>query len=356
MRRGLMSWQQHEMPVAVLEARLRRLQQAMRDSGLQVMLAHTSFARPAVVHWLSNFTPYWSEAVLAVLPEGPPVLLAALTPRVHAWIRTVAHLGDLISAPRLGQQTADFVREKAPQGRVGVVDLDALPWSIGKALVASLGRERVVDASTLFRAVRQPADEAEQALARRASGIALQALAELPTQARTSAEVSSVVEACARRAGAEELLQRIAPDLQQDGVRHRLEGDFALGNQYAIELALAYKGVWVRVGRSVAQADEPAAWKDARQWFDSAVRQSTVLDAGAPTAGASVEELTLDATLGSYPLEVLAAKDVATSRELPVGSLCNVSACLRLPSGYWFESAPLVLREGGAERIDQVRG
>src|SRR5665647_2832424 len=102
MRRGLISWSREEMPVAVLDARVAQLQAAMRAENLGAVLAYTSFAQPAAVHWLSNFTPYWSEAFLVLLPEGQPILLAALTPRVHTWIREVSHLGELISAPRLG--------------------------------------------------------------------------------------------------------------------------------------------------------------------------------------------------------------------------------------------------------------
>ena len=69
-------------------------------------------AQPSPVQWLTHFVPYWSEAVAVVLPQGAPVLLAALTERVHPWIREVSHLAEVISAPRLGAKAAAFLSER----------------------------------------------------------------------------------------------------------------------------------------------------------------------------------------------------------------------------------------------------
>ena len=85
MRRGLISWSREELPVEVLEGRVKRLQGAMRAQGLDVVLAYTSFARPAAVSWLTQFVPYWNDGVLVVPQRGGPVLLAAFSKRVQEW-------------------------------------------------------------------------------------------------------------------------------------------------------------------------------------------------------------------------------------------------------------------------------
>ena len=89
MRRGLISWSKDEVPAAALDARVRRVQQALGPAGLDVLLAYSSFPRPAAVSWLTHFVPYWNEALVAVLPEGAPTLFAAFSKRVHPWIREV---------------------------------------------------------------------------------------------------------------------------------------------------------------------------------------------------------------------------------------------------------------------------
>ncbi|NDH53934.1 MAG: hypothetical protein EBY24_18540, partial [Betaproteobacteria bacterium] len=74
-------------------------------------------------------------------------------------------------------------------------------------------------------------------------------------------------------AGAEEVLLRMAPDLARDATLLRMDGDPDLGARYAIECSLAYKGVWVRVGRNVTNAAPPASWAAADAWFDHALQQ-----------------------------------------------------------------------------------
>ena len=76
------------------------MQQALVEQKLDALFAYTSFARPAAVSWLTHFIPYWSEALVAVLPEGAPLLLPSLSNRVYPWIREVSHVGEV----RLGAE------------------------------------------------------------------------------------------------------------------------------------------------------------------------------------------------------------------------------------------------------------
>lgn len=354
MRRGLMHWSHDEMPEAVLADRVRRLQTAMQAQGLAATLAYTSFARPAVVHWLSNFTPYWSEALLAVPATGDPVLLAALTPRVHEWIRSVARIGSVVSSPRLGTGAVDWlaVHAAVPQ-RIGVIGLDALPWHVAQPLLQSRGNDGVVDAMPLYHALRQPPDPHERALAHHAARLGEEALATLPHGLSDSSALAAHLEARVRQAGAEELLIRVAPDLRQAAEGLRLEGTLPLAGTYAVELSIAYKGTWVRMGRSLSRGAAPSSWQQAHHWFE---RACTAMRTGAALPACNVGTLrrwTLDASFDAYPMSPVAHGPAGRSIPLPAGSLASFSAWLDLSEGTWFGSTPLLLASDGAGATGQ---
>ena len=353
MRRGLMSWSEAEMPREVLQGRVRRLQQAMRARGLGAVLAYTSFARPAVVHWLCNFTPYWSEAMLVVPARGEPTLLASLTPRVHDWIRSMAHLGEVRSAPKLGDAAASFLGESlGPQGAAGVVGLDLLPASVAQPLVSS--GHSLVDFSAEFRSLRQPADAFELSLARKALGLAGQALAEAPQDAADTSALARQMERSARLGGAEEVLIRVAPDLSQGSALLRLERPMELGSAWAVELALAYKGAWVRLGRSVARSGAvPGDWRDREAAFEAAMARLRPAQGTAPSAAGPLTDSAcswlLQASVDAHPLAAVALGDRLGAVDLPPGALAMLSCHATDAAGRgWFRCEPLqLLAEGG---------
>ncbi|MBN3807416.1 hypothetical protein GXB81_30955 [Paraburkholderia sp. Ac-20336] len=361
MRRGLISWSREEVPQAILEARVARLQQAMREARLDAVLAYTSFAQPAPVQWLTHFVPYWSEALAVVLPHGAPTLLAALTPRVHPWIREVSHLGEVVSAPRLGEKTGEFLREQGlgdradSKARIGVIGLDGLPWSVGEPLVKAFGEDSLVDASALYAQLRQTADRAELDLAKRATAIGEAALLAIPAGATRAAEVLAAIEASARRAGAEEVLLRIAPDFTRNATLSRMEGDAPLGERYAVELSVAYKGSWVRVNRCVASGGEPLSWQTSSRWLTDAAASLSVAQAAPRFAdvpgGGALNAWTLETSVGVYPLSVVAAHDRPPVAALSAGGLAVLSVELALPDGPWRGSVPLAVAADGRESI-----
>ena len=102
MRRGLMGWDEAELPRSVLTARLERLQAAMAHQGLEALILYTNLVRPAAVCWLTGFTPYWIESLLLVPATGRPMLATALSKRVADWIRTTAWLDEIVNTPKPG--------------------------------------------------------------------------------------------------------------------------------------------------------------------------------------------------------------------------------------------------------------
>ncbi len=348
MRRGLISWSREEVPVAALDSRISRLQAAMKAEKLDALLAYTSFAQPSAVNWISNFTPYWSEALLVLLPEGGPVLLASLTKRVHPWIKEVSHIGEVAMAPRLGVGAVTLLGERAAAGaRVGVVGLDALPWSVAEPLMVAYSGDRLVDAGALFAVVRQPADAAERALAARAAAMVRAGLQVVPAEAQKVSQVTSAIEASTRSAGAEEVLQRVAPDLGKSAVLARMEGNAPLGPRWAVEVSLAYKGSWVRIARSMAK-DKPASWQRAEAWF-AGVTGDLHEAAGGQLAQSPPGKLvgwTLESCTGLQPLGIVMAQGMRAGKPLPAGSVAVFSVQLELDDGPWHCAVPVCM--GGA--------
>jgi len=335
----LISWSRDEVPASVLEARLARLQGKMREAGLSAALLYTSFARPSAVAWLTHFVPYWNEGLLVVLPSGAPVLLAAFSRRMHGWIHSVCHVGEVQSVSHLGRAAADFLQQRVPgPSRIGVLELDALPWLVAEPLLNSR-TTTLADATSLFAAIRQPVDDTEIRLAQRASAIAVKALDSIPRGARRASEVLSTIERSARLDGAEEVLPRLAPDLAADTTLRRLEGDLSLGERYAVELALAYKAAWIRVARCFSK-ETPRSWLDAQEWTsDWAARLNAGPPAGPP---GEVAFWCIEACVGSQPLSVVASSGAART-DIPAGTLACLSLRLNLADGPWLSAVPVVI-------------
>src|SRR5882762_1943516 len=354
MRRGLISWSRDEVPHAVLEGRVARLQEQMHAANLGVMLVYTSFARPSAVAWLTHFVPYWNEALLVVFPTGAPMLLAAFSKRVHDWIRSVSHLGEVRSAPDLGRAAVALLKEHPPQlSRIGVLELDALPWPVAEPIVKSEYGRAVVDATGLFASIRQPADEVEILLARRAATIAVQAFKAIPTGAKRASELLSALERSARLDGAEEVLPRLAPDLRADATLCRLEGDALLGERYAVELSVAYKTTWVRITRCVSTQAAPPSWRGAADRFVETVERLNEANLSLePQVAGSVRlgktaAWTLETCRDSAPLSIVATGETPSRSALPGGSLACLSLQLDLDDGPWLGGAPLILGSRG---------
>jgi Xaa-Pro aminopeptidase len=339
MRRGLISWSRDEVPAAVLEARVARLQERMRAAGLDAVLIYTSFARPAAVAWLTHFVPYWNEALLVVPQSGATVLLAAFSKRMHGWVTGVSHVGEVLPVSQLGRAAAKLLAERLPSSsRVAALELDALPWPVAEPLSAALG-PRLVDATALFASIRQPADETEVALARRAAEIAAKALDAVPAAPERASRVLSAIERSARLDGAEEVLPRLAPDLAAGTALLRVEGEVPLGKRHAVELSVAYKGTWARVARCFA-AEEPPSWSKARRWLADWATQITSVSPPPPPG--NIAFWSLEACVGAEPWSVVASA-IGPRGTVVAGTLASFSIQLQLADGPWLGAGTVVV-------------
>ncbi len=326
MRRGLLSWNRDEVPVAVLEARLGRLRARMAEDGIDAMLIYTNFPRPAAVSFLTHFVPYWSQAALVVFPDGPTILVSALSKRVSGWVQETGHIGEIVSTGDIGAGAAKLMAARSAK-RIGVMELAKLPGGIGRPFAAGLAGAKLVDASALFAAIRHPADPTEIAVSRRAAEIAKGAVeAALSEDHATADPLIAATESAARLAAAEEVIVNVAPDLIGDARLARIEGDAALADRFAVRASIAYKGAWVRLVRTVDRTGAGAA-------ADAAAAQAIV--GGAPPAGVRLVARNAEAQIGSAPLSPVATP--------PAGSVASVAVRLADATGPWLAGFPVLV-------------
>jgi hypothetical protein len=342
MRRGLMGWSEADLPQAVLAQRLARLQAGMKTEGFGGVVVYTNHARPAAVSFLTGFTPYWSEGLLFVPASGEPVLAMALSKRVAGWIRSVMPIGEIENAP---QPAAAIGRRLAEAGirRLGVVELEMLPGAQAERLIGD-NVVSLADASAVFGAARRRVDAAEIALVRRADGLARNCL---ETFGRTddARRVVADIEARARLAGVEEVFVSAASDLSRANAFLRSDRLDLLGDRFAIRLSLAVNGVWSR--RTVTLGRNPEK-QTALAAVSAAFERSLALDSPAAALKAlensfpgKITAWTVEACVGSYPLEVVACSgDVRTFSDILPVSVVSVQA--EIDGITWFGAGPVI--------------
>jgi hypothetical protein len=337
MRRGLIARSSVELPDAVFDKRLRLVRASMREAELDALVIYTNNTRPAAVSWLAGFVPYWSEAVLVVPWEGSPYLVVALSFRVRSWIERVSRVADVLHTPRIGLKAAQQIAVARADAAVGVVDFDSLPAGIAEDLREGGPGLTLRDASDLFANLRVTADPAEIALAIKAAAIAHHALA--TARGDNLNAMIGAVESEARLRGAEEIYVAAASDLERDARFKRIEGDEGLGNSFALRATVAYKGVWVRLVRSVV---EPEVAQQAAARFAQAVALLPSDDSFAGFQSWLVESCRM-----AQPLEPLMGSRMAENNWPPSGALVSVQAALAIDGHTVLLGAPALIGQPG---------
>jgi Creatinase/Prolidase N-terminal domain len=356
MRRGLMGWDEAELPKSALSARLERLQAAMARESFDALLLYTNLVRPAAVCWLTGFTPYWIESLLLVPASGSPMLATALSKRVADWIKTTAWLDEIVNTPKPG--IAIGQRLTACK-RVGVLELDALPAGLYDDMVAAAPAVELIDASAMFASVRSYIDDAERGLIEKADALAIAALGEVDASATDAGTLAGLVEKHARLAGAEEAYIAVAPDLDLDRRLIQVSGPVPLARRFAVRASIAYKGAWVRRTRSFARDPQGAsAIASADEWLPQAMQALRELlpSRGYSTVAASFALLRAgqysqmmgwmaESCIASYPLEVVAALPMPGKEGPAPGTFLVLSIELAIDDVPWLGAAPMFVRQ-----------
>lgn len=297
MKRGLIAWDQEVIPPAAFENRLNLARKAMEERGLAALVLYTDVWRSNHVRYFSNFMPYWNRALLVIGPEGPPVLLCALSPRVYPWIRSVTIIEEIRPSPNLAQQLSLMCQEKG-WDRIGALQFHQFPQDLYAPLAAS-GLE--ID-DVPWSAVHPEPEEAELEMFRRSAKLARETLEEQLPRAlgMLDHEFVGKLERTLRHAGAEDVVILLSngdtAPLPPHGAT--LKGDFS------ITLAVEYCGHWVRISRAFASS---AFLRSLENRLDQELR-------GLSSAN-SASRISVDYLSSSYPFESRKLEDV------PVGDI-----------------------------------
>jgi Creatinase/Prolidase N-terminal domain len=336
MRRGLIARSLVELPDAVLDARLDRLRTAMQNAQLDALVVYTNNTRSAGASWLAGFVPYWSEAVLVVPRTGVVYLVVALSFRVKSWIERTSRIGEVFHTPRIGLKAAQQIAAVKPTAAVGVVEFDNCPVGIADDMAEGGPNLTFTDATALFASLRGKTDPAEVALAVKAASIAQRSLGVL--KGNTLNDMIAAVEGSAREMGAEEIYLAAAPDLDRDGRFMRIEGEAAVGRRFALRATVAYKGIWVRLVRSMGDATL------AQQGAERLAEACALLPSDRGFAG--FQSWLVEGCGKTQPLDALMSSRLAIATP-PPGSVVSVQAHLTIGGQAISVGAPALIGERG---------
>jgi hypothetical protein len=350
MRRGLMAWDESELPKATLMERSEGLRAVMTRGGLDGFICYTNLVQPSAVTYLTGFTPYWSDGLLMVPKSGAPMFATALSKRVAKWISSTNPVSEIVNTPKPGGAVG---RQLAAGGcrRVGVLELDRLPGGLYDEIVGAAPSVELVDASAAFATLRRRIDGAERGLIARADALAVAALAQVHADRAVDAgAVAGLVEKQARLQGAEEAYIAVAPDLVADRRMIRVSGPLPLTDRFALRAAVAYKGSWVRRTRTFAKdtaGSRAVARADA--WFANLVSSIAAgqsigaqLTARIPELpGAMVKAWMAESVVGSYPLQAIASSQGPEQDGVPDGGFMVLTIELALEGMPWLGAAPV---------------
>ena len=249
MRRGLMAWDEQELPRAALETRLALLREAVQAIGCDGFVAYTNIAKGAAVAWLSGFQPYWNEGLFYVPATGTPLFATALSKRVAEWIGSVMPIGQVQTTPKPALLIAQHIAQTGGK-RIAILELDDFPAGHAKTFLENIPGVELVDGTAAFAKARAHVDAAERGLLAHADRLAEMGLAAIDAKASTAQQALAPCDEHARLGGAEECFATVVPDLQTSGRFQRTDTAGALGQNFAVRSSLAYKASWVRRTRS----------------------------------------------------------------------------------------------------------
>jgi hypothetical protein len=351
MRRGLMAWDENELPKGTLMERIEGLRAVMTRGGLDGFVFYTNLVQPSAVNYLTGFTPYWSDGLLLIPKSGAPMFATALSKRVANWIASTNPVSQIVNTPKPGAAIGQRLAQNGCR-RVGVLELDRLPGGLYDEIAGAAPAAELVDGSAAFAMLRRRIDGAQRGLIARADALAIAALAQVdPDNAADAGAVAGLVEKQARLQGAEEAYIAVAPDLAADRRMIRASGPLPLAERFALRASVAYKGSWVRRTRTFARdaAGNRAAARVAEAWFGNLVSSIVAGQSIGAQLTARIQELPgaslsgwmAESSVGSYPLQAIASSRAPDQDRVPDGGFMVLTVELVLEGMPWLAAAPV---------------
>ena len=287
MKRGLITWDEAEIPLAVFAKRIEAFREVLRKRDLPAGAVYSELWRSNHVRSLQNFMPYFNRALLIVPVTGETILLCGLSPRVYKWIQSVTPVTDV----RPGENFADPLEALATKmgwNRIGILDEAGLPFDMHAALM-NTHLELVDIEAGAFECPEM--DETELAMRRKSIAMARVILeSEIAYGAgRVDYELVGHLEHALRRAGAEDLIVLVG----QGGASPAPSRGHSLEDEFSVSLAVEYRGHWTRISRTHGSRRQVEALKGQ---FERVLEY--------PAGGQNRENVVVEDLSTGYPYEV----------------------------------------------------
>ena len=288
-----------------------RLQEAMAEAGLDVVLAYAddhAVAGPAHARYLADFAPHFEPVCILMPVEGQPVLLSG--PESETFALQTARLRDVRVVREFTHpdeeypfttlfNLKDVLQETTAQlgtqlRRVGLAGLELMPVKVFRELAKALGDAELIDAEDLLTSLRAIKSPAEQGVIRHAYSLAeagIEAAAAAVREGVTERSVAAAAEYAMRSLGSEGMgIDTIVasgpntrPILARAGLRLIQRDELVL-----LTIAPRYEGYHAAVGYPMTIGHLP---DDARRAMDVALEAqraaATAMQPGRP--GSEVE-------------------------------------------------------------------
>jgi Xaa-Pro aminopeptidase len=262
------------IPDAEFRTRWQRLQAAMSDAALDMVIAYAddhAVAGPGHARYLADFAPHFEPVCILVPAAGEPLLLsgpetetlAQLTARVKdvRVVREFTHPDEeypFTTLVGLRDAIAEASqRAGVPPRRVGLAGLELMPIKMYQALGQALSNVQVVEAEYLVTGLRAIKTPAEQGVIRYAYQIAqagIQAAFDAIYEGASEREVAAAAEFAMRFMGSEgmgiDTIVASGPNTRPILARTRLR-DLRRDELILLTIAPRYEGYHAAIGRPV---------------------------------------------------------------------------------------------------------
>jgi hypothetical protein len=293
MKRGLVVLDPDEVPEGEWDERLAAVRAGLAAEGIDVALVYGDTYSSDDIAYLTNLCIYWNEGMMAIRPQGPPVLLTKLSPRVFPWMRLTSKAEDIRSGRQFGALVSELLGWSEP-GALGLVGAALWPAAVVEEVTAALPGWTVRPLGPVIRDRRAVPSANEEALLRTASSLLGDAIAKAGRAGLTSDERVSMLERLLRGAGFLDV--RIGTSAASDGTA-------------SVRVTGQYRTVWAHVARvmdgdNAAEVVLDAAIAAARAGASEADLAAAAAGPAEPVGDALVDVRWIDqadlATFGEY--------------------------------------------------------
>ena len=158
------------------DLRIRRVQEKMREKGIDLLVAHACECESATVRYLTNFWAVFDFVGVLVPAQGKPILLTGGPEsydfavkfaqiddvRVHPmYVETCAPEWDKPTNPYSYPRILDELRERMPIRKIGIANVNTLPHVIYADIEAGAGGAAIVPCEDIIldlRSVKTPGE------------------------------------------------------------------------------------------------------------------------------------------------------------------------------------------------------